>query len=93
MMIVGIVICMLGVLALPLPGPGTIVLAGGLMILAAESMAVARVLDRADRVRVRLMSKMRRVCKKMGTAKCVLVAACAAVLLIGAAVALWAWLT
>ncbi len=91
--IVGIVISMLGVVALPLPGPGTIVLAGGLMILAAESMIIARVLDRADKVRAGLMSKMRRACKKMGTAKCALLAACAAALFVGAAVALWIWFT
>ena len=89
----GIAICLLGVVALPLPGPGTLVLAGGLMMLAAESIVVARALDRADQVRARLMSKMRQICKKMGTAKCVLLAACAAALLIGAAVSLWVWLT
>lgn len=93
MMIAGIVICVLGVVALPLPGPGTLVLAGGLMILAAESLMIARVLDRADIVRARLMLKMRRVCKKMGTARCVLLAACAAALFIGGAVALWVWIT
>lgn len=92
-MIVGIIISVLGVVALPLPGPGTIVIAGGLMILAAESIAIARVLDRADKVRDSLMSKMRRACKKMGTTKCVILAACAAVLLVGTAVAFWVWFT
>lgn len=91
MMIAGVVICVLGVVALPLPGPGTIVLAGGLMILAAESMVIARMLDRADSIRAQLMSKMRRVCKKMGAAKCVLLAAFAVALVIGVAVALWVW--
>lgn len=93
LVIAGIAICLLGVVALPLPGPGTLVLGGGLMILAAESIVVARVLDRADKARASLMAKMRQSCQKLGTAKCVLLCACAAALFIGAAAALWVWFT
>jgi|GEM_PF-2214339 len=93
LVIAGIVICLLGVVALPLPGPGSVVLAGGLMMLAAESVVVARALDRADKVRARLMTKMRHACQKLGTAKCVLLAAGAAAMLMGAVVAVWIWLT
>lgn len=47
---VGLVL--IGILALPAPGPGTLVIAGGGALLARESLVVARVLDGLE-VRIR----------------------------------------
>ena len=50
--LLGIVVVLIGVVALPAPGPGTLVLAGGAALLARESLLVARVLDGIE-VRIR----------------------------------------
>ena len=48
----GIVVVLIGILALPAPGPGTVVIAVGAALLARESQVVARVLDGLE-VRIR----------------------------------------
>ena len=88
-MIAGIVIAVAGLALLPLPGPGTIVLAAGLMMVAQESSTMARLLDFLDKKRSRLMSRARSTCRRWGKLKCALLAACAGILLIAAAIALW----
>lgn len=93
LMISGVVIAILGLALLPLPGPGSVVLIGGLMLLAAESMTMARMLDYADKKRANLMSRVRRICKRLGTLKCILLGMCIALILLAGGIALWHWLT
>jgi len=93
LLIGGIVITLLGLVLLPLPGPGSVVLAGGLMLVAAESTAMARVLDWMDKKRARLMEKVQRLCKRLGTQRCVLLGAGISVVVLGGGVGLWFWLT
>ena len=50
--LLGVVVVLTGILALPAPGPGTLVIAGGAALLARESLLVARVLDGFE-VRIR----------------------------------------
>lgn len=59
LLIAGIAITVAGIVLLPLPGPGSIIVAGGLMLVASESVIVARILDRADKIRADLMKKLR----------------------------------
>lgn len=49
---VGIVLVILGIIWMPLPGPGFVLVSLGLALLAGESSRVARTLDRAE-LRVR----------------------------------------
>ncbi len=92
-MISGIVIALIGLVLLPLPGPGSVVLAGGLILLAAESLTMARLLDWADKKRASLMSTVRRICKRLGSLRCCLLGVCVGVLLLAGGIALWHWLT
>ena len=46
-----------GIVALPLPGPGTVVIALGLALLAQESLVVARFCDRAELAIRKLLRK------------------------------------
>lgn len=91
-MIGGIVIAVAGLALLPLPGPGSIVLAAGLMLVAQESITMARLLDFLDKKRARLMSRARSTCKRWGKAKCALLGACAGALLTAGGIALWLWI-
>lgn len=92
-MIIGIVIALLGLVLLPLPGPGSIVLAVGLMMTAAESMTMARALDWADKKRASLVSRLRRIGKRLGPLKCVVLGLGLGVLLLGGGLAVWHWLS
>jgi hypothetical protein len=47
--VAGWALALVGTVLLAMPGPGTIVLAGGLMLLASESLSMARMLDYADK--------------------------------------------
>jgi len=47
-MAVGVLLCLTGVVMLVTPGPGLLALLAGAGLLAAESLALARVLDRAE---------------------------------------------
>ena len=53
-----VVIIVAGIVALPLPGPGTIVIAAGLALLAQESLVVARFCDRLELAVRNLVSRM-----------------------------------
>ena len=50
--VLGGVVVLIGFVALPAPGPGTLVIAGGAALLARESLMVARALDALE-VRIR----------------------------------------
>jgi hypothetical protein len=43
-----VILILAGIVALPLPGPGTLVIAAGLALLAQESLTVARFCDRVE---------------------------------------------
>lgn len=45
----GILLIMIGIVLMPAPGPGTLIVAVGAALLAGESAKVARFLDRAER--------------------------------------------
>lgn len=44
----GIVVTVVGIIAMPAPGPGTLITAFGLVMLAHESLVVARLLDASE---------------------------------------------
>ena len=92
-MIGGIIIAALGLVLLPLPGPGSIVLAVGLMLIASESLTIARLLDWADQKRFDLIGKARRYCKRLGRLSCFLLGACVGACLTAGAWVSWLWLT
>lgn len=50
--LLGVVVVLIGFVALPAPGPGMLVIAGGAALLARESLLVARLLDGLE-VRIR----------------------------------------
>ena len=52
-----VVLIAAGIVALPLPGPGTVVIALGLALLAQESLVVARFCDRAELAIRKLLHK------------------------------------
>jgi hypothetical protein len=60
---VGLSIVAVGLVLLPLPGPGTLIVAGGLTVLRREYPAAGRVLDRMSRVQRRLWPFKSRGCK------------------------------
>ena len=64
LMIVGIIVAIAGLALLPLPGPGSLVLAGGLLILARESARVAQILDAADAKRHEWTRRLMARCHK-----------------------------
>lgn len=43
-----VLLILAGIIALPLPGPGVVVIAAGLALLAQESLTVAKLCDRAE---------------------------------------------
>ncbi len=46
----GVVLSVVGVLLLPVPGPGSVVILVGVIVIARESLIVARLLDRVELV-------------------------------------------
>lgn len=60
----GILLCLAGVFFLAVPGPGLLILAFGLALIAQESAWLARMLDRAE-IRLRKLAK-RLSCKVRG---------------------------
>ena len=54
----GIVICLAGIFFLAVPGPGLLILAVGLALIAQESAGLARMLDRAE---IRLRKLLKRI--------------------------------
>lgn len=46
--VAAVLLILVGVVALPLPGPGLLVIAGGLALLAQESLTIARFLDHVE---------------------------------------------
>ena len=58
-----VVIIVAGIVALPLPGPGMIVIAAGLALLAQESLVVARFCDRLELAMRNLYSRVRKTKK------------------------------
>ena len=48
LLILGVVVVLVGIVLMPLPGPGMLIVAGGLAIMAGESRTVARWLDRGE---------------------------------------------
>ena len=55
-----VILIVAGIVALPLPGPGTVVIALGLALLAQESLVVARFCDRAELAIRKLLGKRAR---------------------------------
>ena len=55
--VLGVVMVLIGFVALPAPGPGTLVIAGGAALLARESLMVARALDALEVRILRLLGK------------------------------------
>jgi uncharacterized protein (TIGR02611 family) len=89
LLVIGSLTAIAGVALLPLPGPGSIVLAAGLMLVARESATAARVLDFADKHIHRFIQYLRRKWGHWSTAKRVMCAGTAGVLLAGAAAGAW----
>jgi hypothetical protein len=56
----GILICLAGIVFLAIPGPGLLIIALGLALVAQESAALARLLDRAELKLRRLWKRLRR---------------------------------
>ena len=46
--VLAVLLILVGIVALPLPGPGLLVIAGGLALLAQESLTISRFLDHAE---------------------------------------------
>jgi hypothetical protein len=55
----GIAICLAGIVFLAIPGPGLLILAVGLALIAQESVTLARLLDRAELKLRRLWKRLR----------------------------------
>jgi uncharacterized protein (TIGR02611 family) len=89
MMVIGTLLAIVGVVLLPLPGPGMLVVAAGLVLVARESATAARMLDFADKHIHRFIQFLRRKWGQWSTAKRVLCVGAAVVLLAGVAVAAW----
>lgn len=89
----GVIVSLLGVILLPLPGPGAVVVAGGLMMLASESIVMARILDWMDRRRATLTAKIRGKCKRLSRLSCFLLGVFVTILLAAGGIASWFWLT
>jgi hypothetical protein len=92
LIISGLAVTVAGVVLLPLPGPGSIVLVAGLVFLSSESLTMARVLDAADKRRSIMMSKLRRIWRSSAKAKCLLIVGATAPILLAAAIGVWIWL-
>lgn len=57
----GVLLCVIGVVLMPLPGPGALIAIGGAALMAGESRRVARGLDRSELwLRARLPDWLRR---------------------------------
>jgi hypothetical protein len=82
--VIGIVLSVAGLALMLLPGPGTIVLAAGLILLAKESLTIARILDFTDKKRDEWTRRFQRAWRKWGTATRVALVASAGMLLVAA---------
>jgi hypothetical protein len=89
LIVLGTLIAIGGVALLPLPGPGTIVLAAGLILVARESGAAARMLDFTDKRIHLFIQYLRRKWGQWSTTKRVVCAGTAGALLAGAAAGAW----
>jgi uncharacterized protein (TIGR02611 family) len=65
----GIIVTVLGILELPLPGPGTVIIIAGLGLIAQESLWLSRLLDKAELLIRRLIDRGQRWWKKTSSRK------------------------
>jgi uncharacterized protein (TIGR02611 family) len=77
----GVILAIAGVVLLPLPGPGSLVAVAGLALLARESLAVARVLDRNDKKRHEVTRRLQRKWRRCGRERHAVLAVSVCVLL------------
>jgi hypothetical protein len=89
MLVIGALIAVAGLALLPLPGPGSIVLAAGLMLVARESATAARALDFADKHIHRFLQYLRRKWGHWSATKRIMCAGTAGLLLVGLAAGAW----
>ena len=66
MIVVGALIALAGIVLLPLPGPGMLVIALGALLVAEESLSVAKVLDALE-LRARALIEKRRPLTRSGS--------------------------
>jgi uncharacterized protein (TIGR02611 family) len=89
LLVTGTLLAIAGVALLPLPGPGSIVLAAGLVLVARESATAARTLDFADKRIHIFIQFLRRKWGHWSTTKRIMCVGSAGVLLAAAAVGAW----
>jgi uncharacterized protein (TIGR02611 family) len=91
LIVTGAAMAIAGVLLLPLPGPGSIVLVAGLGLLSSESLTMARVLDAADRKRAAVMKVLHRMWRRSAKMRRLLIAGAVVIVLLLAAGVVWWW--